>query len=52
MSSHEIDLKYYINVYNLMNLDLPRPRRKVSVIVNNGEWLPIVDGDTGKVVMV
>ena len=52
MVNRGIDLRYYINVYGLMMLDLPRPRRKVSVIVNHDEWLPIIDGDTGKVVMV
>ena len=52
MSDCKIDLNYYINVYDLMMLDLPRPKRKVSVIVNYDEWLPVIDGDTGRVVMV
>ena len=47
-----MDEKYYVNVKTLMDKMLPRPRRKVSVIVNYDEWLPIIDGDTGKVVMV
>jgi len=44
-----IDLGYYINVYDLMRIDLPRPRpkRQVTIIVDDGEWLPIIDGATG-----
>jgi hypothetical protein len=50
-----IDKKYYVNVREVMlKAYLPRPRRKhkISVIVSDGEWLPIIDGSTGKVVMV
>jgi len=44
-----IDLGYYINVYDLMRIDLPRPRpkRQVTVIADEDEWLPIIDGSTG-----
>ena len=48
--SESIDLSFYINVYDLMLLDLlprPRPKRQVTVIADTEEWLPIVDGDTG-----
>ena len=44
-----IDLNYYINVYDLMMLDLPRPRLKRTIIVNDGEFLPLIDGSTGEI---
>ena len=50
-----VDLKYYVNVRDCMlKAYLPRPRRKhkVSVLVSDGEWLPIIDGDTGLMVKV
>ena len=41
--SEGIDLKYYINVYDLMMLDLPRPKLKPTVLVTGwNEWLPLV----------
>lgn len=46
----EIDKRYYINVKELMLrkfLPRPLPKNRVTVIVNDGEWLPIIDGDTG-----
>lgn len=36
------DLDYYINVYDLMMIDLPRPRLKRTVIADPEEWLPII----------
>jgi hypothetical protein len=50
----EIDLDSYINVYNLMMLDMPRcrlsrPKMKPRVIVNDGEFLPLIDGSTGEI---
>ena len=50
-----IDERYVINVAKLMQihtLPYPRKRRKISIIVNCDEWLPVIDGSTGKVVMV
>ena len=44
-----VDLDYYINVFELMRFDLPRPRLKRTVIVNDGEFLPLIDGDTGEI---
>jgi len=44
-----IDLAYYINVYDLMMSDLPRPRLKRTVVVCDGEFLPVIDGDTGEI---
>ena len=54
MISNRIDSRYYVNVKSLMREALPRPtlKRTISVIVNDGEWLPIMDGDTGKVVKI
>jgi len=38
-----IDEKYYINVKELMNKQLPRPKLKPTVLVTGwGEWLPLV----------
>lgn len=37
-----VDEKYYINVQELMIKALPRPRLKPVIIVNDGEWLPII----------
>lgn len=47
MTLTPIDEKYYINVARIMNLEtprcrLPRPKIKPTVIVNHGEWLPII----------
>ena len=41
-----IDLAYYINVYDLMMMDLPHPRLKRTVIADPEEWLPIIGVDT------
>jgi hypothetical protein len=41
-----IDEKYYINVKELMNKQLPRPKLKPTVFVNVDEWLPLVVVDT------
>ena len=45
---------YYINVAGLMELNaprcrLPRPKMKPRIIVNYGEWLPLIDGFTGEI---
>lgn len=37
-----IDLDYYINVYDLMMIDLPHPKLKPTVIADPEEWLPII----------
>ena len=47
-----IDLDYYINVYDLMMIDvpkcrLPRPKMKPSVFVMEDEWLPLITVETG-----
>lgn len=44
----KVDLRYYINVYDLMMLDLPRPRLKRTVIATPEEWLPIIGVDVGR----
>lgn len=44
-----IDLDFYVNVYDLMMSDLPRPRLKRTVVVGDGEFLPLIDGDTGEI---
>lgn len=51
---HTIDEKYYINVKELMINRLPRPskKHKISVVINDGEWLPVIDGSTGKVMKI
>lgn len=46
-----IDLDYYINVYDLMMIDvpkcrLPRPKMKPSVFVMEDEWLPLITVET------
>ena len=46
-----IDHHYLIRVRELM-LPRPTPIRRVSIIVNEGEWLPVIDGDTGEMVKV
>ena len=38
----KIDENYIISVKDLMIKQLPRPNLKRTVIVNDGEWLPIV----------
>ena len=38
----KIDEKYYVSVKELMRKQYPRPALKRTVIVNDGEWLPIV----------
>lgn len=50
-----VDRKYYVNVRECMlKAYLPRPYKKheISILVNDGEWLPLIDGDTGEVVKV
>ena len=45
----------YVNVAKLMqihSLPYPRKKRKVSIIADPDEWLPVIDGSTGKVIMV
>ena len=37
-----IDKKYYINVKELMLNALPKPKHKTTIIVNDGEFLPII----------
>ena len=48
MTTDKIDPKYYINVKELMARTLPRPRLKRTIIVDHGEWLPIIGVDTGR----
>ena len=38
----KIDKRYYINVKELMDKRLPRPRLKPVIYVNGDEWLPLV----------
>jgi hypothetical protein len=38
----KVDKNYYVSVKDLMNKTLPRPSLKKTIIVNDGEWLPIV----------
>ena len=51
----KIDKRFIINVGELTEkayLPTPRRKRKISILVSHGEWLPVIDGDTGKVVMI
>ena len=42
-TSMTIDKNYYVNVHELMNLNLPRPKHRTSILVTGwGEWLPII----------
>ena len=34
--------RYYINVKELMARQLPRPRLRRTVLVCDGEWLPLI----------
>ena len=46
-----VDERFIIKVADLMETDslpYPRKKRKISILVNYGEWLPIIDGSTGK----
>ena len=43
-----IDKKHYVNVKELMNKQLPKPRLKPTIIVDHNEWLPIIKVDTGR----
>ena len=45
-----MDFGYYVNVYELMVNDLPRPRLKGVFIRNHDEVLPLIDGSTGEIV--
>jgi hypothetical protein len=38
----KVDKNYYVSVKDLMNKTLPRPALKKTILVNDGEWLPIV----------
>jgi hypothetical protein len=38
----KVDKNYYVSVKECMNKTLPRPSLKKTIIVNDGEWLPIV----------
>ena len=44
-----IDLDYYINVYDLMMIDLPKPRLKRTILATDDEFLPLIDGNTGEI---
>lgn len=48
-SGGTMDNRYYINVKKLMTEKLPRPRLKPVIYIVDGEWLPLIDGDTGKI---
>jgi hypothetical protein len=37
-----IDKDYYVSVKDLMTKTLPRPTLKKTILVNDGEWLPII----------
>ena len=43
----KVDKNYYVSVKDLMNKTLPRPALKKTILVNDGEWLPIVTVETG-----
>lgn len=44
----KVDLRYYINVRDLMNKQLPRPKLKPTVFITGwNEWLQIKGVDTG-----
>ena len=38
----EVDKRYIISVKDLMSKTLPRPELKKTILVGDGEWLPIV----------
>ena len=42
----KVDKNYYVSVKDLMNKTLPRPALKKTILVNDGEWLPIVTVET------
>ena len=44
-----IDSDYYVNVNELMNSDLPRPRLKRTIVVTDDEFIPLIDGNTGEI---
>ena len=43
-----IDLEYYINVYNLMYIDLPRPTPKNMNFFEEGQEIPIIILSSGE----
>jgi hypothetical protein len=42
-----IDEDYIISVKDLMRKQLPRPTLKKTILVNDGEWLPIIQLECG-----
>jgi len=46
-TTDEINEDYYVNMKELMNSNLPRPKQKSKYIVNDGEVLPIVTVTVG-----
>ena len=47
MSLDDIDYDYYVNVRDLMERDLPKPKHRSRFIVNYDEILPIILVDCG-----
>lgn len=43
----KVDKNYYVSVKDLMTKTLPRPALKKTILVNDGEWLPIVSVECG-----
>lgn len=43
-----IDLAYYINVYDLMMIDLPRPTPKNKNFFEDGVEIPVIPVPTGE----
>lgn len=43
----KIDKNYIVSVKDLMTKTLPRPTLKKTILVNDGEWLPIVQVECG-----
>lgn len=46
-SSEDVNLKYYVNVSELMKQELPRPKLKSKFIMNGDEILPIITVTVG-----
>jgi len=43
MTTTTLNTNYYVNVQELMNRSLPRPKHRTTVLVASwNEWLPIV----------
>ena len=40
MTTEKVDLRYYINVYDVMKRNLPKPRKRL--MTGDGEFLPLI----------